>query len=200
LQYLDTSVRILSGWAVPEAFRVHPFVNRRSAPFFEETEMSKRLKTCLAAALFAGAQVFATAATPAVAEHGNEAEAQDMVTKAAALIKSAGPESAYKTITEHPGGAFKDRDLYVFVYDFDGNCLAQGANAKMVGKNFLELKDVDGKELIKGQIALVKTKGTGWYGPYKFNNPVTNKIEAKKAYCTRGAGDSMVCSGVYSGQ
>jgi cytochrome c len=163
--------------------------------------MSKCLKTCLAAALFAGVQVFAaTPAAPVMAERGNEAEAQEMVKKAVAMIKSAGPEAAYKAITEHPGGAFKDRDLYVFVYDFDGNCLAQGANPKMVGKNFIELKDVDGKELIKGEVALVKTAGSGWYGPYKFNNPVTNKIETKKAYCTRGAGDSMVCAGVYSGQ
>jgi signal transduction histidine kinase len=161
--------------------------------------MSKFLKAGLAAALFAGAQVFAATA-PGLPEHGTEADAQEMVKKAVALVKSAGTESAYKAFTEHPGGAFKDRDLYVFVYDFDGNCLAQGANAKMVGKNFLELKDVDGNEMIRGEITLVKTKGSGWYGPYKFNNPVTNKIEVKKAYCMRGAGDSIVCSGVYSGQ
>jgi signal transduction histidine kinase len=163
----------------------------------EERDMSKTVKTCLAAALFAGAQVFAATAVP---EHATEVDAQDMVKKAVALIKSAGAESAYQTFTEHPGGAFKDRDLYIFVYDFDGNCLAQGANAKMVGKNFLELKDVDGNQMIKGEVAVVKAKGAGWYGPYKFNNPITNKIEVKKSYCMRGAGDSMVCAGVYSGQ
>ena len=162
--------------------------------------MSKLLKACFAAALFAGAQVMAAAATPALAEHGTEAEAQEMVKKAVALIKSAGPEAAYKTFTEHPDGAFRDRDLYIFVYDFQGNCLAQGANGKMVGKNFYELKDVDGKELLKDQVALVKTKGSGWYGPYRFNNPVTNKIETKKSFCTRGAGESIVCAGAYSGQ
>jgi cytochrome c len=162
--------------------------------------MSKRLKICLASALFAGAQIFAATATLAAGEHGTEAEAQDMVKKAVALIKSAGPESAYKTITEHPGGAFKDRDLYVFVYDFQGNCLAQGANPKMVGKNFIDLKDIDGNEIIKGQIDTVKTKKAGWYGPYKFTNPVTKQVEVKKAYCERGAGDTDVCVGVYSGK
>lgn len=162
--------------------------------------MSKSLKSGLAVALFCAVQGLATAAAPALPEHGSEAEAQAMVTKAVALIKSAGPESAYKTFTENPGATFKDRDLYIFVYDFDGNCLAQGANAKMVGKNLLELKDIDGKPLIKDQIALVKAKGSGWYGPYRFNNPVTNKVETKKSYCMRGAGDSYVCAGVYSGQ
>lgn len=163
--------------------------------------MSKHLKAgVLAAALFATVPVFAASASAPVPEHASDAEAQKMVKDAVALIKSAGPESAYKTFTDHPGGAFKDRDLYIFVYDFDGNCLAQGANPKMVGKNLLELKDVDGRTLIKDQIALVKAKGSGWYGPYRFNNPVTNKIEAKKSYCMRGAGDSYVCAGVYYGQ
>lgn len=162
--------------------------------------MNHHVKTGLACALFAAAQLMTATASFAAGDHGTEAEAQEMVKKAVALIKSAGPESAYKSFTEHPSGAFKDRDLYVFVYDFQGNCLAQGANPKMVGKNFLELKDIDGKELIKEEIAMVRTKGSGWYGPYKFNNPATNKIEKKMAYCMQGAGDSMVCSGVYSAQ
>lgn len=162
--------------------------------------MSKYLKTALAAGLFAAVQVLAATAAPALAEHGSEAEAQEMVNKAVALIKSEGPQSAYKTFTEHPGGAFKDRDLYVFVYDFDGNCLAQGANPKMVGKNLIELKDIDSKPLIKEQIAMVKAKGGGWYGPYRFNNPVTNRIEVKKSFCSRGAGDTYLCVGVYSGR
>lgn len=161
--------------------------------------MRKSVKTCIAAALFLGAAAGSMAAKPQ-APHGSDAEAQEMVTKAVALIKSAGPESAYKAFTEHPDGSFRDRDLYIFVYDFDGNCLAQGANPKMVGKNLIGLKDYDGNEMIKGQIAMVKAKGGGWYGPYKFNNPVSNLVETKKAYCLRGAGDSYVCAGVYSGQ
>jgi signal transduction histidine kinase len=157
--------------------------------------MSTGRKIFVAAALFASAHVLA--ATP---EHGSEAEAQEMVQKAVALIKSAGPEAAYKAFTDHPGGAFKDRDLYIFVYDFEGNNIAHGANPKMVGKNLLELKDVDGKELIKDQIKLVKANGAGWYGPYRFTNPVTNKIESKKSYCMRGAGDTYACAGAYLGQ
>jgi len=162
--------------------------------------MSKRLKVCLASALFASVQVLCASTVFAASERGSEAEAVAMVKKAVALIKSAGPETAYKTLTEHPDGAFKDRDLYVFVYDFQGNCLAQGANPKMVGKNFLELKDMDGNQLIKGQIEMVKAKKSGWYGPYKFNNPVTKTLDVKNAYCEQGAGDTDVCVGVYLGK
>lgn len=133
----------------------------------------------------------------AAGDRGSEAEAQDMVKKAVALVKSAGTEKAYKTFTEHPDGAFKDRDLYVFVYDFDGNCLAQGANAKLIGKNLIGMKDVDGNAFIKGMVDLVKTSSKGWYGPYKFTNPATKEYDLKKSYCERGAGDTMVCVGTY---
>ncbi|GAA4033120.1 cache domain-containing protein [Actimicrobium antarcticum] len=137
------------------------------------------------------------AAHAGAAERGTEAEAQAMVGKAVALIKSAGPEKAYKAFTEHPDGTFKDRDLYIFVYDFEGNCIAQGANPKMVGKNLIAMKDVDGNAFIKGMIDTVKTKKKGWYGPYKFNNAESKLIEQKKSYCEQGAGDTMVCVGTY---
>lgn len=130
-------------------------------------------------------------------ERGSDHEAQEMVKKAVALVKSAGPEKAYKVFTEHTDGAFKDRDLYVFAYDFDGTCLAQGANAKMVGKNLLAIKDVDGNPFIKGMIDTVKASGKGWYGPYKFTNPNNQGYELKRSYCERGAGDTMVCVGTY---
>ncbi|MEB0138631.1 MULTISPECIES: cache domain-containing protein [unclassified Undibacterium] len=131
------------------------------------------------------------------ADHGSEAEVQEMVKKAVALVKSVGPEKAYKAFTEHPDGAFKHKDLYVFAYDFNGECIAQGANPKMVGKNLLSIKDVDGNAFVKGMIDLVKASGKGWYGPYKFNNPATQTYELKKSYCERGAGDTMLCVGTY---
>lgn len=127
---------------------------------------------------------------------GSQADGEAMVKSAVALIKSAGPEKAYKIFTDHPDGAFKDRDLYVFVYDFDGNCLAQGANPKMIGKNLLIMKDADGNPFIKGMIDMVKAKGKGWYGPYKFNNIKTTSYEMKKSYCEHGAGNTIVCVGV----
>lgn len=157
-------------------------------------------KNWLRFALAAGVivtQIFVADTSLAAAERGSEAEAQAMVGKAVALIKSAGADKAYKSFTEHPGGVFKDRDLYVFVYDFNGICLAQGANSKMVGKNLFEMKDVEGNPFIKGMIDLVKKDKKGWYGPYKFLNVANQSIEIKKSYCEQGAGDTIVCVGVH---
>lgn len=155
------------------------------------------MRTQTAAVLTLILQTGIAAGVQAADVHGSPAEAEAMVKQAVALIKSAGPDKAYKSFSEHPNGAFKDRDLYVFVYDFEGNCLAQGANPKMVGKNLYIMKDVDGKPFIKDMIDLVKSKGKGWYGPYKFNNVATSSYELKKSYCEQGAGNSIVCVGVY---
>ncbi|MNY80198.1 hypothetical protein D3C86_2211370 [compost metagenome] len=61
------------------------------------------------------------------------------------------------------------------------------------------MKDVDGTPLAKGMIDLVKAKGKGWYGPYRFSNPQTASYEHKKAYCQQAVGETLACVGVYLG-
>lgn len=130
------------------------------------------------------------------ADQGSAAEAEAMVKKAVAYIKANGPEKAYEEFTN--GKSFKDRDLYIIVYDLNGKNLAQGANPKLVGKDLIGLKDPDGKPLIKMFIDLAKEKGKGWVEGYKFMNPVTQKIEGKAMYLER-VGDTLVGCGIYKG-
>lgn len=127
-------------------------------------------------------------------DRGTAAEAEAMVKRAVAFIKDKGPEKAYDEFTN--GKQFKDRDLYVIVYDLEGKNLAQGANPKLVGKNLIGLKDPDGKPLIQMFVDLAKTKGKGWVEGYKFLNPVTQKIENKSMYLER-VGDTLVGCGIY---
>lgn len=129
-------------------------------------------------------------------ERGTAAEAEAMVKKAVAYIKANGTEKAYEEFTN--GKSFKDRDLYIIVYDLNGKCLAQGANAKLVGKDLIGLKDPDGKPLIKMFVDLAKEKGKGWVEGYKFMNPVSQKMEGKAMYLER-VGDTLVGSGIYKG-
>lgn len=130
------------------------------------------------------------------AEHGSASEAEAMVKKAIAYIKANGPEKAYDEFTN--GKSFKDRDLYIIVYDLNGKNLAQGANPKLVGKDLIGLKDPDGKPLIKMFVDLAKDKGKGWVEGYKFMNPVTQKMEEKSMYLERH-GDTLVGCGIYKG-
>lgn len=138
-------------------------------------------------------------AGPAVAaEHGTEAEAQELVAKAIAQMKADGMDKTVKAINDRTPG-WEKGDLFVFVYDYKGTMLAMGPNKKMVGKNLIDMKDVDGMPLAKGMIDMVKAKKKGWYGPYKFSNPQTSTYEYKKAYCEQAVGETLACVGIYLG-
>jgi signal transduction histidine kinase len=128
------------------------------------------------------------------AETGTKDEATAMVKKAIGLIKSSGPEKAYAEFS-NPKGGFVDRDLYVVVYDMNGKCLAHGANAKMIGRDLIDNKDVDGKEFVKERVEMMKKQASGWQD-YKFRNPTSNQIEPKSMYIER-VNDVIVGCGVY---
>ena len=128
------------------------------------------------------------------ADRGTATEAEAMVKKAIIFLKANGPEKSYEEFTN--GKSFKDRDLYVVVYDLNGKVLAHGSNAKMVGKDLIDAKDPQGKPIIKMFVDLAKTKGKGWTDPYKFMNPMTQTLQAKTLYLER-AGDVLVGTGIY---
>jgi len=127
-------------------------------------------------------------------EFATKDEAVAMVKKGVAFIKKEGKDKGYAEITNKKG-QFTDRDLYLVVYGLDGVVRAHGANEKMVAKNLIELKDVDGKPFVKERVELGKTKGTFWQD-YKFSNPVTKKIEPKQMYCEK-LDETVVCGGIY---
>lgn len=122
------------------------------------------------------------------------AEATAMVKKGVAFIKASGKDKGYAEIS-NKGGQFIDRDLYLTVYGLDGTVRAHGANEKMIGKNLIELKDVDGKAFVKERMDMAASKGTFWQD-YKFTNPVSKKIEPKSMYCEK-LDDAVVCGGIY---
>jgi cytochrome c len=128
------------------------------------------------------------------AEFGTAAEAEAMVKKAVQLVKTEGKEKAFAEFN-NPKGKFVDRDLYVTVYDFKGKCLAHGANPKMIGKDFIDIKDIDGKPYVKERIETAKIKDKFWLD-YKFTNPISKKIEPKSMYSEK-LGDIIVNCGIY---
>jgi signal transduction histidine kinase len=152
---------------------------------------------------FALCSVLLAGAGPAVAKEGSgakgkrgtEAEAEAMVRKAVALIKAKGQDKAFAEIND-PKGPFVDRDLYISVFDMSGVCRAHGYNAKMIGKNMLDLKDPDGRAMVKERVELAKTKDAFWQRDYKFVDPLTKTIKHKDMYNER-TGDFVICCGIF---
>jgi cytochrome c len=132
--------------------------------------------------------------TALAADVGTKDEAIAMVKKATGFLKTNGADKAYTEIS-NPKGQFVDRDLYVVVYDMTGKCLAHGANAKMIGRDLIDNKDVDGKEFVKERVEMMKKQTSGWQD-YKFRNPTSNQIEPKAMYIER-LNDVIVGCGVY---
>lgn len=151
-----------------------------------------KLAFVLSAALAAAGSAWAANEQAAAA---NAKEAEAMVKKGVAYIKANGKDKGFAEITRRDSKEFHDRDLYLAVHRMDGTAVAHGTNDKMVGKNFIDIKDIDGKEYIKERVDFAKSKQTFWTD-YKFVNPVSKKIEPKTAYCER-LDDYIVCGGIY---
>ncbi len=146
-------------------------------------------------ALLVIAALVTSALPAAAAEFGSKDEAIAMVNRVQAEFKKDGGDATFKAISDKTTKEFHDRDLYPFVYDMSGLCVAHGARPALIGKNLIDLKDQDGKFLIHEMVVLAKGPGSGWVD-YKWPNPLTNKIEDKSSYVEK-MGDYFVGVGVY---
>jgi cytochrome c len=153
----------------------------------------KRLVSMVLAPLMLAMLAFTASAQD---KKGTAAEATAMVEKAVAHIKKAGRDKAFADFN-NPKGAFTDRDLYVVVYDMKGKVLSHGANAKMIGKDVIDLRDNDGKFFVKERVEMMsKGPNAKAWQDYKFMNPVSRQIEPKSMYLQR-MDDLIVGCGIY---
>jgi signal transduction histidine kinase len=123
-----------------------------------------------------GMAIMLLAVPAAAGTQGTPEEARVMAENAAAFLTANGAEKAYATFSEN--GEFKDRDLYVFVYDAKGTAVAHGANPALVGKNLIDLRDPTGKQFVKDFIAVTDA---AWV-EYSWQNPVSQKVEPKRSW------------------
>lgn len=170
----------------------------RSLPTDEAREGSrvrKRLVSVLASpGIWTLALVVSLGVLFATAQADDKEAAKALVNSAANMVQTLGRE---KTLAElnNPTGKYAKGELYVFAYDLSGTMLAHPKNPKLVGKNLLELADVDGKLFRKEIVETAKSAGSGWVD-YKYKNPETNKTEHKTTYL-RKVNDIILCCGAY---
>jgi hypothetical protein len=142
--------------------------------------------------LFALAALLLRAPMGLASGQGTPEEAQAMVARAAAYLKSAGPGTAFAEFNAKDG-PWHDRDLYVTVADSHGMAMANGANQGLVGKSVLDLKDPDGKPFLRETLAI---KDIGSVS-FRWLNPLSRAIEMKTMYVVH-VGDYSVGVGAYA--
>lgn len=130
----------------------------------------------------------------AVASATPEDDAQALVKKASAYIKANGIDKACVVFAD-PAKGFRPDGSYVYVHDLHARMLCNPGSPRTVGKDMIEVKDMDGKYFNKEMVSLATTKGSGWV-EYKWTNPATQKMQDKKSYIER-QGDLIIGSGFY---
>jgi len=98
-----------------------------------------------------------------------------------------------------PTGPFIAKDAYIFVFDMQGVDLVNPGFPNLEGRNLLDLKDAEGKPLIREMFEVVQTRGSGWVD-YMWPKPGESVPTQKSAYVSRakmGGQWVLVGCGVY---
>jgi len=147
-----------------------------------------------------GAVIAGVLATTSVAveasEQGTPEEAKAMAFLAGDHAKKVGTDQAFKDFMDPAMTQFEDRDLYVYCISTKGEVLVNRASPKIIGKNFYSLKDVKGVFFQQEIIKSVEATGEGW-ADYHWKNPLSNKIEPKRAYSVKVSDTALCGVGAY---
>jgi signal transduction histidine kinase len=120
----------------------------------------------------------------------------DAVKDAVGQIEKDG-EAAFGLFRD-PTGPFIYKDAYIFVIDSKGVDLVNPAFPNLEGRNLLEVKDTQGKPLIREMLRVAQTTGAGWVD-YMWPKPGESVSTQKSAYVSKAKiGDKWVLVAVAS--
>jgi signal transduction histidine kinase len=122
---------------------------------------------------------------------------EDVVNHAANLVSDKGTD-AFSQLRDKTG-PFVFMDTYVFVVTPDGTELVNPAQPSLEGRNILNLRDVEGKAVVREEIAAAMKDGSAWVDIYWYK-PGSNTPARKQTYVRKvqsGQDTYIVGSGVY---
>jgi methyl-accepting chemotaxis protein len=126
---------------------------------------------------------------------GTADEALRLVRKAQELITRQGQALACGPIHD-PSGAFRDRDLYIFVMNRQGIFTIFGAAPERAGTaSVRDFPGLDGEQLLADSWEAV-SRGGDWV-EYTVNSPTTGQVEPKMSYVLPLDPNHLVGCGVY---
>jgi signal transduction histidine kinase len=123
----------------------------------------------------------------------SEKDAVALAEKGAQFVRAHGKAEMIARINSKDP-EFNQGALYLAMRDLQGITVAHPTTA-LIGKNLLDVPDADGKLFRQEMVALAKGAGHGWVD-YKFRNPETGKVEAKRTYVLR-VGEVALEAGIY---
>jgi len=121
----------------------------------------------------------------------------DMVNAAVREINERG-ESSFVTFHDHTG-PFLAKEAYVVVFSMQGIDLVNPGFPDLEGTNVMDLKDINGKLIVKEMFRLVNQKGAGWV-EYMWPRPGQSIPTLKSTYVTKAKHNGkeyLVSCGIY---
>lgn len=110
--------------------------------------------------------------------------------EAAAMVKNKGLDAALSAVGDK-AGPFVWKDSYVFCIDLEKKAnVAHPIKPKLVGKNLMHVKDVNGKLFFAEFVNVAKSKGEGWID-YMWPKPGEKKPIQKSTYVYKVPGTSV---------
>jgi cytochrome c len=135
--------------------------------------------------------LFSLLVVPAVraAEEPTREEVRELTLKAVGLIEERGLDAAREAFNRE--GDYRFGDLCVNVIDFKGVRLIYPLRPSGIGLSALEMKDPDGRALVREIIAVARDKGEGWV-EYRRHDPQSNRVEPRIGFVKRIPGRELV--------
>ena len=130
-------------------------------------------------------------------ENTSDSERQQairFVNKAIEFAEKNGKDSLLRAINQ-TNSEFLKNEMYVFAYDTNGNIIAHPVNSKIIGKNLLDIPDIEGKFFRREIVEKGKIQDTAWID-YRYKNPDNGIIENKSTFIHRIGGIIIAC-GIY---
>ena len=121
-------------------------------------------------------------------------EAQALVGQAMAHLSQAGRERAFADFHD-PRGRFIDRDLYIFVFDRNGNTSAFGSKPLLVGQPASAVPGLDAPTFLERAWAAADAGG-GWIH-YDVMSPGTQQVTAKESFILPLGSTEFIGCGAY---
>jgi signal transduction histidine kinase len=130
----------------------------------------------------------------AAAQTATRSTAEALVKEGVAFMKANGKDAFIAEVQKASGRFHRkpDSTLYLFAHNLDCVVVAEGNNIGALGLNRTNVKDPDGKFLVREMVKAGQQKGGGWVD-YKWPNPTTNKVENKSTYCLAEGGIVVGC-------
>jgi cytochrome c len=118
-------------------------------------------------------------------EKASEADARKLLASISDLAKSKGVDAAAEMLNKFDGVDCRVKDAGCLIATADAKVIANPRNPMMVGQQFPDLMDIDGKPITEQILGPLKAGKASWEASYRMNPPGQKVIVPRRSLCNK---------------